>query len=194
MKNHVKSSPVLGFEGYYQITIDGRVISLERHILTKKDVRRRIPERVLKAKKHGKGYQFVALCKDGVRNDYYVHRLVASAFIDNPGNLPYLNHLDGNPSNNCVDNLQWVSHKQNVQHGYDTGLNSNKGATHGFAVGVIDNQIGEKFDTVKDWADARGINYSSARNVLNGYSTLKNVDQCLIVKLNMGENETANTK
>jgi hypothetical protein len=58
----------------------------------------------------------------------YVHRLVAMAYLPNPDNHPKVNHLDGNPLNNHVDNLEWASYSRDSQHAYDTGLNPNKKA------------------------------------------------------------------
>ena len=51
-----------------------------------------------------------------------VHREVAMAFIPNPDNLPEVNHIDGDKGNNQVSNLEWVTHQENVQHSFDTGL------------------------------------------------------------------------
>lgn len=59
----------------------------------------------------------------------YVHRLVAEAFIPNPDNLPEVNHIDGNRSNNAVHNLEWVSHADNMRHAYATGLNPGRGGS-----------------------------------------------------------------
>jgi hypothetical protein len=54
---------------------------------------------------------------------YRMHILVAQAFHENPNNKPHVNHKDGNRSNNHVDNLEWCTHSENMQHAYDTGLN-----------------------------------------------------------------------
>lgn len=70
------------------------------------------------------GYYYVNLVVDGRRKikQERVHRLVAKAFLDNPNNLPEVNHIDGNKLNNNVNNLEWVSRNQNIQHAYDTKL------------------------------------------------------------------------
>lgn len=65
-----------------------------------------------------RGYKRVTLCHDGITTRHLVHRLVAEAFVPNPEGKPHVNHLDGNPSNNNVDNLEWCTPSENEYHSY----------------------------------------------------------------------------
>lgn len=65
------------------------------------------------------GYEFVGLVVNGKTKYEMVHRLVATAFIPNPHSFPEVNHLDSNRRNNCMANLEWCTHQQNVQHMLD---------------------------------------------------------------------------
>ena len=67
------------------------------------------------------GYEMVHLSHEGTNKHRAIHRLVAIAFIDNPDNLPEVNHIDGNKLNNSVDNLEWCSRSQNMKHAYSIG-------------------------------------------------------------------------
>jgi DNA-binding CsgD family transcriptional regulator len=81
-----------------------------------------------------KAYLRVSLSKDSVQRSHRIHRLVAQAFIPNPLNLPEVNHRDGNPANNRVNNLEWATHKGNIGHAVRTGLRHQvKGIQHGMA-------------------------------------------------------------
>ena len=68
------------------------------------------------------GYLQVNLYCGGKRNQMYVHRLVAETFIPNPESKSEVNHIDGNKSNNRVENLEWATPSENAQHAHDTGL------------------------------------------------------------------------
>ena len=94
---------VVGYEGLYGITSCGKVYSYKR-------------KRFLEPY-YSKGYMRVCLCKDNERKMYYVHRLVAEAYIPNPENLPEINHKDENKTNNCLQNLEWCDHKYNINYG-----------------------------------------------------------------------------
>ena len=68
------------------------------------------------------GYAYVNLCAGNIRKKYYVHRLVATTFLANLDDKPQVNHIDGNKLNNNVDNLEWVTAKENKAHALKTGL------------------------------------------------------------------------
>ena len=63
------------------------------------------------------GYKSVSLTKGGATKAFYVHRLVAEAFIPNPDNLPMVNHKDEDKTNNFVENLEWCTNNYNINYG-----------------------------------------------------------------------------
>ena len=95
-----------GYEGLYQISNKGHVKSLYKG-----------SERILKPVLNRSGYYYIMLYNDNVRKIFSLHRLVAQAFIPNPENKPQVNHLDENKKNNCVDNLEWATAKENSNYG-----------------------------------------------------------------------------
>ena len=107
--------PVVEYEGLYEVSNWGRVKSLKFG-----------KERILKQGKYKYGYLYVVLSKNGILKAFKVHRLVAEAFIDNPDNLPCVNHKDENKLNNNVDNLEWCTHEYNINYGTRTEKCSKK--------------------------------------------------------------------
>lgn len=81
---------------------------------------------IVEAPQHKTGrtgkYLMISVMKNGKQRYMYVHRLMAKGFIPNPENKPHVNHLDGNPRNNQLNNLEWVTPRENVEHAYQTGL------------------------------------------------------------------------
>ena len=101
-----------GYEGLYQVTADGNVVSIMfRNNRIKKE-----QYRVLKPFDNGRGYLTVNLRKNGVRKPHYVHRIVADVFISNPDGYKVVNHKDGDTHNNAVENLEWCTQKYNVNY------------------------------------------------------------------------------
>jgi len=175
--------PVIGYTGIYEVSDTGMVRSIDRTIQLSNGRLRKIKGKLISPKHNEDGYLFVSLSKDGIVKTKYTHRLVAQAFIPNPGILPEVNHLSGNKTDNTVENLQWCTHQQNVVHAYVTGLSNNIGASHRCAVGVIDNTLEKEYGTVKEWCDARGINYSTGRNILNGSNKSRTIDLTGVVRI-----------
>lgn len=108
---------IKGFEGMYQVSNTGKVRSLDREI-TKPNRYGNIQNfkfkgRELQFNDNGNGYLSVQL---GRKNRRYVHRLVAEAFIDNPFELPSINHIDNDRKNNNATNIEWVTQQENIQH------------------------------------------------------------------------------
>ncbi len=99
----------------YQISNFGRVRSLTKKVQYSDRRLRNYPEKILKPRINGKGYYFVTLY-DSDKYQISIHRLVAKAFIDNPFGKFCVNHKDSNRLNNVVDNLEWVTYKENTEH------------------------------------------------------------------------------
>ena len=107
-----------GFEGLYEVSNLGRVRSLDRVRKAGYGSTANIKGKILTPQCiAGKKYYVVSLCRNEVGKHYLIHRLVATAFIDNPHNLPEINHKDENPSNNNVSNLEWCDRKYNNNYG-----------------------------------------------------------------------------
>lgn len=106
---------IVGFEGRYSVSNTGKVKSESRYI-KKGKFSHLSKDKVLKLSTL-RGYKRVMLYSaNGDRKKYSVHRLVAQAFIPNPENKPYINHIDCTTSNNHVSNLEWCTAKENTQH------------------------------------------------------------------------------
>ncbi len=104
-----------GYEGLYQVSNTGKVKSVERVCTTMgRGGLHKIGGRLLTQQTDRYGYKYVVLVKDGKPKHSTVHRLVATAFKENPDNLPCVDHIDANRSNNIASNLRWLSWKGNM--------------------------------------------------------------------------------
>lgn len=155
---------IKGYEGLYQISNLGRVKSLNYN-KTKQ-------EKILKAGYSKEGYAFVNLCKKGKNLHITVHKLVATAFIENPNNYTEINHKDENRSNNNVKNLEWCSHLYNMNYGTGIERRSQKRK-------IPVNQYDKLNNFIKKWASAIDVQNSIG------------INQSAIIACCKGKNKTA---
>jgi hypothetical protein len=114
--------PIKEWEEFYAVSNFGRIKSFDRQKSPGKNGKLYMHKgRMLTAKQSGK-YLGVSLFLEGVETRYYIHRLVAAAFIPNPNDCPQVNHKDGCKHNNHVTNLEWVTNSENIKHAIVTGL------------------------------------------------------------------------
>lgn len=116
---------IVGYETRYQISNSGKVKSLPMSMGAIKWK----PEKIRLGSLHHTGYLIIKLRKDKIPKMYPIHRLLALAFIPNPENKPQVNHKDGDKLNNSLDNLEWVTQRENTIHAYKIGL-AKSGANH----------------------------------------------------------------
>jgi len=109
---------IKGYKGFYQVSNYGRIKSLDRLIRHRIGVFSNLKERILKPLFVGRTREQkkVELHKNSLGKMFLISRLVATAFIPNPLNKPQVNHIDNNPGNNKVENLEWVTAVENMQH------------------------------------------------------------------------------
>ena len=144
-----------GYEGTYQVSSSGRVKSLNYHRTGK--------EHLIKQVDNGRGYQQVHLVGKKGLKWHTVHRLVASAFIDNPHNKPTVNHINGDRSNNSVENLEWATYSENSYHSYR--VNKRKPSR---SLPMVCIETGKKYNNAYDAARKTGYSQSSINRCVNG--------------------------
>lgn len=112
------------YEGLYQASNLGRIKGLRRYKQNHSKLQL-VEEKIIKqyVNKHN-GYAYTVLCKNGKEKNCRVHKLIATAFIPNTENKTTINHIDGNKTNNRVDNLEWATNQENIIHAIENGLAS----------------------------------------------------------------------
>ena len=119
--------PIPGYEGLYEASTSGRIRSAEGKTTSSARFQKRVwKQRILKPKiatnAYGRTDERVSLWKDGEEKTLLVSRLIAMTFYPMPYDKLTVNHINGNPMDNRIENLEWVTLKENIQHGYNTGL------------------------------------------------------------------------
>lgn len=160
--------------GLYQVSNLGRVKSLNRTSTHSKGYIAHYKEKILKQSFERNEYVRVGLSKYGKTKLYYIHRLVASAFIPNPDNLPEVNHKDENKTNNSADNLEWCTHKHNSNHGTRPNRisksNTNNKST---SKPVLCVETGIIYASVHEAGRQMNLDFSQIATVCRGYRNRK---------------------
>ena len=136
---------IKGFEGLYAVTSCGRVWSYRQN-------------KFLKPQLNNKGYLRVWLCDGGQIKTRSVHRLVAEAYIPNPNNYETVDHIDNDKSNNCVNNLQWMSRIDN----------NSKERPDLKPIKIRCIETGEEFESLIDCRRKTGLNLGSLSQHIRG--------------------------
>jgi uncharacterized OB-fold protein len=147
---------VPGYEGYYEVSSGGQVRALARvlHGLFYRGQQRVLPGRLLSPRPNRYGYFQVSLSRDGKVSTFTLHRLVATAFIENPRQLPQINHKNNDKHDNRVENLEWVTAAKNME--------------HSFGLPVLCENTGAVYASPRSAAQALGLSVHAVRNCLRG--------------------------
>lgn len=161
--------PVVGYEGLYEVSDDGKVRSVDRIVHDTKGRYTGIKKRLRGVEMKtpiSNGYPVVNIHRDSVSNVVPVHVLVAEAFIPNPNNYPTVNHIDGDKTNNHVENLEWASYAQNNVHALKTGLRKPRG--NPIAQYTIDGELVGVYKSAYEATRQTGLSFNNISHCLNG--------------------------
>lgn len=147
---------IKGYEGIYQVSNLGNIKSI-KYLNT---------ERVLRVYVNPDGYEYIGLWKYGMCAKYKVHLIVAHNWLDKIEGKKYINHKDGNKTNNKVDNLEWCTKSENTKHAYDIGLMDN--VIESTSKVVVDINTGVFYNSAREVARLYGYNHSTLYNWLDG--------------------------
>ena len=153
---------IKGYEGIYQVSNMGSV----KRLNVRDSIGRTQSERILKARNNS-GYLLVSLYKNAKQSNYNIHRLVAEAFIPNPENKPQVNHIDEDKTNNSTLNLEWVTAKENQNHGSSIERSAKNRCKSVIAIDVANGEYNE-YVSCKECAIKLGLSAGNINNVLKG--------------------------
>lgn len=147
---------VVGYEGYYQISNKGNCRSILRSVLYSDGRIATFRSKNMKPIFTNYGYIKFRLTKNGISKSCFAHRLIALTFILNPEKKPEVNHIDGNKLNNQLENLEWVTSSENINHSFNLGYREKKfyGTSADLTIPII--QI-VKGVNIKIWRSASEI-------------------------------------
>lgn len=163
--------PIPGYEGYYEVSNNGRIRSIDRKIEVKNKGTSywvQLRGRLMRPH-HSRGYLVIALCRGGVSRTVPVHKCVCKSFIHNPDGLNEINHKNGDREDNRVENLEWCTRQYNIRHSYYVNKRKPSGCKP-----VLCLETGKVYPSCMAAGRALNINNSSIADVAKGiYKQMK---------------------
>ena len=156
------------YEDYYQISNFGNMRSIERTIITKNNVHRKLKSKQLKLHLNEFGYVITMGSINNVQKNFKIHRVVAEAFILNPENKLTVNHKDTNKQNNHISNLEWSTHSENIKHAYIHYLNNSVSQYKSVSQYTKDNEFITQYKSISAAKKALKIKGGHISDVCNG--------------------------
>lgn len=164
---------IVEYGDYYEVSNLGRVRSIDRRV-NSRNGKRLVKGKILKQQVDKYGYMRVHCYMNNKSKQYQVHRLVALSFISNPDNKPQVNHKDGNKQNNRVDNLEWSTNKENVEHAFSIGLNEGIKGEENVNAKLTENDVVNIYNlyktnkySMKDLADKFNTSETNVYDIVN---------------------------
>lgn len=157
---------IKNFEGLYQVSNLGRIKSLPKKARRNTKITL-LKERLIKCCVNSGGYYRVCLTKNNKCYWFRIHRLVAQAFIPNPNNKPNVNHIDENPKNNNVNNLEWCTQLENVIH--SVLLHKKRCGSKEIEKLDLNGNFIEKYYSAREAGRQNNCKSSNISKVANGY-------------------------
>jgi len=160
MENQIEIwKTIEGYEGLYEISNLGNLKRVKNTHYNKSSL-------------DDDGYLHIGLCKNCKSKNFFIHRLVALAFIPNPENKPQVNHKNGIKTDNRVENLEWCTLSENRQHAYKTGLQKGAVGTKAGSSKLTEKQVLEireigKTKTLLEIAMIYNVSFQTISRILN---------------------------
>ena len=148
----IKWVPVFGFEKYYEVSNTGVIRRIGKS-------RGSVFHNILTQTLNNSGYLRVRISRVGIRKNIYVHKIVAESFLGPRPNGLFVNHIDCNKTNNNIENLEYVTRKENMNHARKCGYNFN-------AKKIICLNNGKQFESISEAGRSLGISSKEINNVV----------------------------
>lgn len=175
-----------GYNGAYQVSNHGNVFVRESYVMLGGRRIRKVPHFLMQSN-NGNGYLLVTISYQRVRKNHYIHKLVASAFIENPYGKPDVNHINGKKYDNRACNLEWSTKTENTQHAIRMELIKTGGDVVN-AIKVINIDTNKVYGCIKEAAADNNLNYGTLKDAFRRKEVYRNLKK---ISIKNGGRQTA---